>query len=540
MAPLTSDGALSRYQQTLLRRKDNYQSALASGTYRPIVYPRDGVPALCLFLGILLIPRLPARIARYVRLPLFALILVHCFYVVRSCRNIGMAGGYGIGLACAWGCIMSLVLLVVDDIRSFTRLELRKSEETNGGIHANAEDDKASDRSQGVLRRRKGEANEALSPTTPDSVSLHPETGYKLIWQPYPKPVSHAVEWSLDLMTAFRGVNWDFRIPTLPSLDTETSERTRHHDRVSNSGKDPAIQKVQRRAVLSFFLHYLLLDLLKLIWTHDPYFLGLADISSPHPLHILQGYTFPTRMVRLVTSAVSVYSALMFVFNLSPLFFPTIAPLLIHHEKIPWHARAPILEASMYPPYWGSPLAMFDKGLAALWGKVWHQMFRFGISEPSRNIVEHLKLNPRSSAARIIQIVVAFGLTGFIHATASYTAFPAASDETRPISGPLSFFMLQALGIILQRSLSIALKTNKLPTSLRRAGNAGFVFGYGYLTGALLADDFARSGIWLFEPLPISFFRGLTGGGWWHWGTLGDWVGIWKGSHWWKSGIAVY
>ena len=451
-----------------------------------------------------------------------------------------MAGGYGIGLACAWGCIMSLVLLVVDDIRSFTRLELRKSEETNGGIHANAEDDKASDRSQGVLRRRKGEANEPLSPTTTASGPSHQEKKHTLIWQPYPKSFSHAVEWSLDLMTAFRGVNWNFRIPTLPSLDMEISEGTQHHDLVSNFRTDPAIKKVQRRAVLSFFLHYFLLDLLKLIWTHDPYFLGLATISSPHPLHSLHDYTSLVRLIRLVTSAVSVYSALMFVFNLSPLFFPTVAPLLIHHEKIPWHARAPILEASMYPPYWGSPFAMFDKGLAGLWGQVWHQMFRFGISEPSRNILEHLKLNSRSAAARIIQIVVAFSLTAFIHATASYTAFPAANDETRPISGPLLFFMLQAFGIILQRSLSIALDTKKLPTSLRRAGNAGFVFGYGYLTGALLADDFARSGIWLFEPLPISFSRGITGGGWWHWGTLGDWIGIWKGNHWWESGIAVY
>ena len=539
MASLTSEGALSLYQQTLLQRKDDYQSALAFGTYRPIVYPRDGVPALCLFLGVLFLPQLPARVASYLRLPLFVLILVDCFYVVKSCRNIGMAGGYGIGLACAWGCIMSLVLLVLDDIRVFTRLELRKCEGTNRGIHANAEDGKASDQPQGGLRQRKGEARRSPSSTTTGSSSLHQEIQHKLVWQPYPKSVSHAAEWSLDLMTAFRGVNWDFRIPTLPPLDT-VSERMQHRHHVSNSRTDPAIKKVQRRAVLSFFLHYLLLDLLKLVWTYDPYFLGLAAISSPHPVHMLQNYPFFNRLIRLVTSAVSVYSALMFVFNLCPLFFPTVAPLLIHHEKIPWHARAPILEASMYPPYWGSPIAMFDKGLAGLWGKVWHQMFRFGISEPSRNIIQHLGLNPRSAAARIIQIGVAFILTGFIHATASYTAFPAANDETRPISGPLLFFMLQAFGIILQRSLSIALKTNKLPISLRRAGNAGFVFGYGYITGALLADDFARSGIWLFEPLPISFSRGITGGGWWHWGTFGDWIGIWTGNHWWESGIAIY
>ena len=532
MAPLAFDSAVSLYQQILIRRQDSYQSALASGKYRPIVYPRDAIPALCLLLGIILLPRLPGHVAQLARTPLFALILVHCFYVVKSCRNIGMAGGYGIGLACAWGCIMSLVLLVLDDIRGFTRLELRRPEAgTNDGEHANAEDGEASGRTQGRIRRRKGEPVEPPSANIAGSISSHQDMKHKLIWQPYPKSFWHAVEWSLDLMTAFRGVNWNFRIPTVPSLDT---------DRASNSSTHPAIKKVQRRAVMSFFFHYLLLDLLKLIWTHDPYFLGLATISSPHPLQVLDGHPFFIRSARLIISVISIYSALMFVFSLCPLFFPTIAPMLIHPEKIPWHARAPILEASMYPSYWGSPVALFDKGLAGLWGKVWHQMFRFGISEPSRSIIEHLKLKPHSGAARIIQLVVAFSLTGFLHATASFTAFPATHDQTRPLSGPLLFFMLQAFGIILQRSLSVALTTKKLPTSLRRVGNGIYVFGYGYLTGPLLVDDFARSGIWLFEPLPISFSRGITGGGWWHWGTLGDWVGIWKGINWWESGIAIY
>jgi hypothetical protein len=34
------------------------------------------------------------------------------------------------------------------------------------------------------------------------------------------------------------------------------------------------------------------------------------------------------------------------------------------------------------------------------------------------------------------------------------------------------------------------------------------------LTGPLVADDLAATGLWLYEPVPVSFIRGLKGEGW--------------------------
>jgi hypothetical protein len=81
-------------------------------------------------------------------------------------------------------------------------------------------------------------------------------------------------------------------------------------------------------------------------------------------------------------------------------------------------------------------------------------------------------------------------------------------------------------------------KVYAFPTSIRRTTNVCFVAFWLYTTGPFLTDDFARSGVWLFEPLPVSFMRGLTGQGWWKWG--GRWAGWSDRPEWWLKGIAVY
>ncbi len=78
--------------------------------------------------------------------------------------------------------------------------------------------------------------------------------------------------------------------------------------------------------------------------------------------------------------------------------------------------------------------------------------------------------------------------------------------------------------------------------------NVVFLLLWFYVTGPLLADDFARGGIWLFEPVPVSVVRGLGFGlneeGWWCWGEGGGkWVGWWSDrsgrGRWWRSGVML-
>lgn len=69
-----------------------------------------------------------------------------------------------------------------------------------------------------------------------------------------------------------------------------------------------------------------------------------------------------------------------------------------------------------------------------------------------------------------------------------------------------------------------------------------FTFTWCAITGALYADNIARGGAWLNEPVPISLFRGFglggEGDGWWCWNMYfhGSWY---QGKHWCDSGFAL-
>lgn len=179
-----------------------------------------------------------------------------------------------------------------------------------------------------------------------------------------------------------------------------------------------------------------------------------------------------------------------------------------------------------------------------MWSTWWHQMFRYGISEPSRVLVKRVNINPRSQLARLIQLFIAFGITGGIHAAASSTTFSIVPAEPWH---PFIFFMGQAVGIIFQTEVSRRLNNMvSVPKRLRQAANFGFVFVFLWHIGPYLSDDFARCGIWLFEPVPISIFRGLGFGPgdcwapWFQYPEGHKWLGWWNGGRWYNSGIAIY
>ena len=370
-------------------------------------------------------------------------------------------------------------------------------------------------------------------PTT-GKQGTQPGRPYKLVWQGFPESFAHRLDWTIDLVTSFRGVNWNFRIPSLPHVDLPSKEVTSASSPGAIPSSPPsALHALRRHAIRDFIVHYLAIDLLKAITLTDPYFHGTVTISSPSPWPLLTHHATLTRLARLVISIASVLSALTFIFSLSPLIFPILP------TSVTW---SPLHEPLVYPPYWGALIpSVLGKGLPGLWGKWWHQMFRFGISEPSRYLIEKLGLSPKSQTARFLSVLVAFAISGAIHAGASYTTFA----DSKPLSGPLAFFLLQALGVLgqacfTQQFTHKVYDIRKLPAWLRRLGNGLFVLTWLYFTGPLLADDFARCQIWLFEPFPVSPIRAVMGWDWWCW--YGPWVTIWKGREgdpWWRTGIAI-
>jgi hypothetical protein len=110
----------------------------------------------------------------------------------------------------------------------------------------------------------------------------------------------------------------------------------------------------------------------------------------------------------------------------------------------------------------------------------------------------------------------------------------------------MTFFLLQAAGIFTEVATTQAAKSKGLgrniPSWLRKIFTFVYVHVWFYYTAHLLCDDFAQGGVWLFEPVPVSLFRGLGLGpdprdGWWCWG--GQLLRWHSGDRWWRSGIAL-
>lgn len=542
------------YQSIIASRQDAYSKALASGQIEPFVYPWGTLSGGLLLLALLIIPRLPRRYRKLAPISVFTWIVHLCIQTMLKARCLGLANGYGIGLVCAWGMIMSVTLLFCNDIGSdLQRVEWRVVKEeiedrSNGSANGAATGVKMANEHSPTQRKVWGVDGPAFSASTNTSDNSSTKH-YRLVWQGYPSSMLHCLEWCIDLMTTFRGVGWNWRSPTCPPLDIPVKDpdgKLKPRDTAktasltTSSISRQTLLQLQLTGLRDFVIHYLVLDFLKTIMITDPYFMGTAPLSSPSPWPFLASPApsrmmfLLTRLTRLTVSITSVLSALKFIFSLSPLFFLTTLPLIIDPQKLTY---IPLLEPALYPPYWAPLRSISEHGLASLWGKWWHQMFRFGISEPSRALIQYLDIDRKGHAARTLQLGIAFALSGFIHASGSFTTF----SPSKPFSGPMVFFALQAVGIVVQQALT-TLFTKKLPFPrwLGKVTNVAFALVWMVLTGPFLADDFARCGIWLFEPVPVSFLRGIIWGDWWVWKGVTDWVGWYRASTLWRSGLAIY
>ncbi|RMZ86671.1 hypothetical protein DV736_g6108, partial [Chaetothyriales sp. CBS 134916] len=302
------------------------------------------------------------------------------------------------------------------------------------------------------------------------------------------------------------------------------------------------MQQIQKQAVINLVCWYLAVDVMKALHSDDPFFAGLISFyDPPTPSAIYGTGPIASRLARLGITILSVCTALSLLVQLGPVFFFMILPSIIPYPSMLRLTRTPLLTPSMYEPFWG-PLfpSIASRGLAGFWGGFWHQLLRFGILQPSTYILKRYKLDSASNAARTIQVLTAFCLSGVIHGLGSYTSFPPGPQFTRPITGTFFFFLMQAIGIIAQAYVTRAVGSRSFPVPLRQTCNILFAVVWLCLTAPPLADDTARCGAWLFETQPVSLVRGVRGQGWWRWG--GPLYGWWSDpeGRWWESGFGLY
>lgn len=499
----------------------------------------------------LLIPHQDRPWLRHCRYLVFAWVTGFAIYTVLYTKARLIAPSFGVGLLSAWSVVWVGAILICNDAQA----DFMRIEKMRGVFGAPTDKPKEKDTinhtespHEGISKHENGDVKLSLSKATAGPS----DRDGQFAWQPYPlTPFIERLDWVLDLFCNFRGAGWNWRTSALPpppkwiqeQLRQNCGPNTPKHSFKTHAGqaKSYTTRSQLIQANLKALLKgYLALDALKTLMMWDPYFWGLVD-HTPSPsshlpltLYFLLHHHHPriTHIYHLLLSMLAVKTALETIFTLGPL-ASCILPTPYRHTA----RTLPFL----YPTPWGPFSTVLDHGLAGWWSNWWHQTFRFALDQPSRVLREHWDLHKHSLRSRLLQLVTAFTVSGILHATASSTI----SGPSRPWSASFAFFAVQAPAILLEGCVRRALEScgvgRRVPRWGKRVLTLIYVHVWFYSTAHLLCDDFARGGIWLFEPVPVSVFRGLGFGaderdGWWCWG--GPLVRWHRGERWWDTGIA--
>lgn len=294
-----------------------------------------------------------------------------------------------------------------------------------------------------------------------------------------------------------------------------------------------------RAKTVPILLGYLVLDLLSTLMMKDPYFIFGPELG---PAVLQQQHSLPPLLASLPPSLLFLYHSLAcftailiaieLIMSISHLFSHFVLHNFLGTRSELWH----------YPCIYGGFVTnVLDKGMAGFWGGWWHQTFRTAFSAPGVWLARKGYINPRSPSGKALAGLIAFAESGFLHTLGSISCLPPSKPWM-----PAVFFLLCWAGILVQTALVAMLKPiltrQSVPTWLKRTGNFLFVFVYLNACQFYLCDDFARSGIWLLEPVPVSLVRALgfgkPGDSWWRWDPA-LWPRWYVGQSWWDSGIAA-
>jgi hypothetical protein len=533
-----------------------FNARVAEGTLRPFVFPYH-LYGMILLVIYLLIPHTNNRVIYEARWVALAVICAWQWKTVTDATSMSMATGFATGLISAWGVIWAWTWLVwMRPQWDAKRVQRRKRRAEHNGVangsarghigngsaisvqNGDAEIRKRA-QANGHTKQEQGNGHTAPNDAANALAAIAAsgkEDSVEYYWQFYPSTLHERFSWVIDLLMNFRGPGWNWAIPPLPVLPPNIKASLNEPiDAASWTGVSSiGLRRFNNRRELfnsrvpRFILGYFALDLLKCIMKADPYY-TFGPNTYALPPHLQNFSPWTLRIIRQAISSLAIITSLEMVFYIPPLTMSLLyGPRLLGLRAESWY----------YPSTWGSFSNILTKGLNGLWGSWWHQTFRFIFSAPTNYFIREGYFSPKSTKAKISAVVFAFGISGFLHSGGSISQFP----KTHPTHAPI-FFMLQALGILLQSTLCSLFhpQIKRLPSSVRKAGNLLFTLAWMFGTGYWLTDDFARGGIWLYEPIPVSVLRGMGFGdkedGWWCWGNGG--VGWYKGRRWWESGVAL-
>ncbi|KAK2767148.1 hypothetical protein FQN53_006576 [Emmonsiellopsis sp. PD_33] len=539
------------YEAFVSALQSRFDQALGDGQISPFIFPHDFGPIFILILTLLIkIPRNgPLKFINYLSFGYISYLSILNISRVRM-----QSGGTGnmIGVMFTYQIVLSASLLVFNNPqRDFKRIErstiFQRIEEVPGGSRpitktsvVALENNGTSDNS---LKLRSALDQAAEATTTSQSAPGKTQEIFTLRWQSYPDTFSHRLSWVMDLTQNLRGAGWNWRIHTAPKFPGPVSKQLDRSLRGVSKPEvtNPADTYAFTRAIISqVAVGYMALDILRVLVKIDPYFWGVVTTPPPPPLNSLGTFTnTATQAYRVLVTALAVTAAVSFQSSAMTLltilistYIPSIRTWTLTPIEAPW----------MYPPTFGPFSATLDHGLQGFWGQSWHQLFRFTFTQPGIWLTAHLPHPLRKPLIkRTIHLTTTFAISGLVHATGSYTQVPS----TNPTHVFL-LFILQVPAILFQTLVAehvIPRLPFQPPRWLRRLTNLLFALAVAFFTGLLGADDFAKGGMWLVEPVPVSLVRGLGFGRvegerwWWLWGA--KWFRLWRGERWWEVGVWI-
>ena len=561
--PLASD--IHNHYDALTHLFRQFDEDVASGKFKPYVLPYGWLGAFTVFI-FLLIPQRNRPYLRYVGYIIFAFNLAFSLHLVLHTRTKAVVCQFALGVLSAWSAIWSAVLLVFHDVQvDFKRVvKVKDGDERARRYERDGSENRLALKENGHAEKP-GDKLALLKTAIGGSKPQVGGRGGEYRWETYPSlSFAERLDWLGDLCTNFRGAGWNWQPSVLQRppkhVLTQLKKSTPPEGDPRVNGRPDAPFKIYddrsrllRKKAITFVAGYLTLDVLKTLFMKDPYFYGF--IEEPAPAFIPAFFrqpVLPLRAYRCFFSLLAVYTFIQTIFALGPLFFVGLCGRYINNTTTTSSFKDTTdvrVEPWMYPSAYGHFSAIFTHGLAGWWSYWWHQIFRYAFSAPARALISRFNLDRTAFPAKTIQLTLAFTLSGLLHACGSYTVL----GPTNPMSSCFLFFFLQAVGIAVQAASTAffqrvcRLTDEVLPRWCFWAANFLFAHLWLLFTAHLVCDDFARGGIWLFEPVPVSFVSfflsreneglgmGLGRRHWWCWGRR--WMHWHSDERWWMSGV---
>lgn len=434
------------YAGTIDRYRVEYHQRLETRQISSFVIPNDILNYITLIAYLMLPLRLPFAMKTLV----LSAIVTFSILTLLTSRTLGLAHGVLVGISSSWCITLSVNLL--------------------------------------FLRRPAQDFNRVIACGSGLKHDECSSSGVKHVerWQSMPNTAYKRLFWILDLLGSLRALHWSCGESQHPIPIGAYKKRLKNTTSIQeNFGK--------------LLFVSLCIDCLKEVIALDPYFWGFTEHDPPDYIKRILPVGDFIQAYRMLVAFAVLYIAIEFVSVVAVLLFVNVlGPSLAGTWGNEW----------AYSPQYGSFDAVCTRGLQGWWGTWWHQMFRLTLTPPANAIINTLHVPREGMIASTLRLVIPFLISGAIHASGSYTMW----GNTRPINSFL-FFVLQPVGIAVQIigswSLSRLVLLDKVPRQVRQATNIAFTAVWLLKTFPLLADDFARGGLWLTEPFPISMFQML-------------------------------